>query len=143
MLITSIDIDDNNDARLGHERGHGGGGEHEHDHAQHQEAVWLGFVGLVAMICFFVFEKVINLIGEMRDKHSDDRKLRIVREGHVLSDQAAAEAVGGMRSDARLSRYCAGLQEQVQQLLRQRAGPGAGRHDAEQHRHHHRGQRGH
>ena len=47
---------------------------HHHDHEQHNQAVWLGFVALVSMIGFFVFEKIINIIGEMREKHNDDRK---------------------------------------------------------------------
>ena len=40
-------------------------GEHSHDHRdhhrQHQQAVWLGFVAVMSMIGFFVFEKIVNV----------------------------------------------------------------------------------
>ena len=41
------------------------GGEHHQDHHdhhhQHQQAVWLGFVAVMSMIGFFVFEKIVNV----------------------------------------------------------------------------------
>ena len=68
-------------------------GEHHHDHEQHDAAVWLGLVALVSMIGFFVFEKIVNIVGDMRERRDDDRKLRVVREGHVVSDKARGETV--------------------------------------------------
>ena len=50
-------------------------------------AVWLGFVANVTMIGFFLFEKLISMVGEMKQKRSEDRKLRVVREGHAISDK--------------------------------------------------------
>ena len=44
-------------SEAGEQHGHG------HNHHQHEQAVWLGFTGLVAMIGFFLFEKIINIIG--------------------------------------------------------------------------------
>ena len=67
------------------------------------------------MIGFFVFEKIINVIGEMREKHSDDRKLRVVREGHVVSDKAVGDAV----CKNKYSNYCA---SEVQELDSERDG---------------------
>jgi len=97
--------------------GHGGHNHdsHHHNHSQHEQAVWLGFVALVSMIGFFVFEKIINVIGEMREKHSDDRKLRVVREGHVVSDKAVGDAV----CKNKYSNYCA---NDVQELDSERDG---------------------
>ena len=45
------------------------------------------------MIGFFVFEKIVNIVGDMRERRDDDRKLRVVREGHVVSDKARGETV--------------------------------------------------
>jgi len=95
--------------------GHGGHNHSSHNHNQHEQAVWLGFVALVSMIGFFVFEKIINVIGEMREKHSDDRKLRVVREGHVVSDKAVGDAV----CKNKYSNYCA---SEVQELDSERDG---------------------
>ena len=53
----------------------GGGDHHGHNHDQHQQAVWLGFTGLVAMIGFFLFEKIINIIG--KSKHDFKPKVEI------------------------------------------------------------------
>ena len=75
-----------------------------HDHHQHQQAVWLGFVAAMSMIGFFVFEKIVNVIGEMREtKQDDDKKLRVVREGHVVSDKVVGDAV----CKNKYSSYCA------------------------------------
>ena len=83
--------------------------EHHHNHDQHQQAVWLGFVALVAMIGFFVFEKIVNVVGEMREKHVSDRKMRVVREGHVVSDKAVGETV----CKNKYSDYCASELEDI------------------------------
>ena len=40
----------------GHHHDHG-----QHDHDQHQKTVWLGFVAVMSMIGFFVFEKIVNV----------------------------------------------------------------------------------
>ena len=81
------------------EHGHEG---HHHDHSQHNKLVWLGFVGAASMIGFFVFEKLINLVGEMRRKHHNDRKLRIVRKGHRVSDRSVRDVCKN-----KYSSYCA------------------------------------
>jgi len=83
---------------------------HGHDHHQHQNAVWLGFTALTSMIGFFVFEKIVNVIGEMREKHHDDRKLRVVREGHIASDKAVGDAV----CKNKYSNYCASELDQLE-----------------------------
>ena len=54
------------------------------------------------MIGFFVFEKLINLVGEMRRKHHNDRKLKIVRKGHRVSDRSIGEVCKN-----KYSSYCA------------------------------------
>lgn len=74
-----------------------------HNHRQHQQAVWLGFVAAMSMIGFFIFEKIVNVIGEMREKKGDDKKLRVVREGHVVSDKVVGDAV----CKNKYSSYCA------------------------------------
>ena len=76
--------------------------DHHHDHSQHNKLVWLGFVGAASMIGFFVFEKLINLIGEMRRKHHNDRKLKVVRKGHRVSDRSIGEVCKN-----KYSSYCA------------------------------------
>jgi len=97
-------------AKLNEDSDHGGDHGHGHDHRQHQNAVWLGFTALTSMIGFFVFEKIVNVIGEMREKHNDDRKLRIVREGHVVSDKAVGDAV----CKNKYSNYCASELDQLE-----------------------------
>ena len=97
---------------------HSDHGDHHHNHKQHQDAVWLGFVAAMSMIGFFVFEKIVNVsldlvfmtmqwivqvIGEMREKKGDEKKLRVVREGHVMSDKVVGEAV----CKNKYSSYCA------------------------------------
>jgi len=82
----------------GHHHDHG-----QHDHDQHQKTVWLGFVAVMSMIGFFVFEKIVNVVGEMREKKSDGRKLRVVREGHAVSDKVVGENV----CKNKYSSYCA------------------------------------
>ena len=76
--------------------------DHHHDHSQHNKLVWLGFVGAASMIGFFVFEKLINLVGEMRRKHHNDRKLKVVRKGHRVSDRPIGEVCKN-----KYSSYCA------------------------------------
>merc|ERR1719341_716971 len=81
-----------------------------HNHDQHSEAVWLGFVAMVSMIGFFFFEKCINVIGEMKaakkqreNPRDSDKKLRVVREGHVASERAIGENL----CKNKYSSYCA------------------------------------
>ena len=76
--------------------------DHHHDHTKHNMLVWLGFVGSASMIGFFVFEKLINLIGEMRRKHHKGRKLKIVGKGHRVSDRSIGEVCKN-----KYSSYCA------------------------------------
>eukprot|EP00092_Neocalanus_flemingeri_P107182 GFUD01137564.1.p1 GENE.GFUD01137564.1~~GFUD01137564.1.p1 ORF type:complete len:493 (-),score=130.07 GFUD01137564.1:518-1996(-) len=80
-----------------------------HNHEQHSQAVWLGFVATVSMIGFFLFEKCINVLGEMKEANKQrnspresDKKLRVVREGHVASDRAIGENV----CKNKYSNYC-------------------------------------
>lgn len=83
-------------AGVGHS-GQGGGKHSEHVH--HQTTVWQGFVAILALIFFFLFEKLINILGEWRDEKAaakrretpTNKKLRVVREGHVASDKAVGE----------------------------------------------------
>ena len=81
-----------------------------HNHEQHSQAVWLGFVATVSLIGFFLFEKCINVLGEMREAkrqinspRESDRKLRVVREGHMASDRA----IGQNLCKNKYSNYCA------------------------------------
>ena len=45
----------------------------------------------------------VQVIGEMREKQGDDKKLRVVREGHVVSDKVVGDAV----CKNKYSSYCA------------------------------------
>jgi len=81
-----------------------------HNHEQHSQAVWLGFVAMVSMVGFFFFEKCINVLGEMKESKMQrtspkdtDKKLRVVREGHVASDRAIGENL----CKNKYSNYCA------------------------------------
>jgi len=78
----------------------GVGGHHAHGkHEHHQTMVWQGFVAIVSIIFFFMFEKLINILGEWRQEKANakrgatpkNKKLRVVREGHVASDRAVGE----------------------------------------------------
>lgn len=85
-----------------------------HNHEQHEQAVWLGLVAVVSMIGFFLFEKCVNLLGEWKEARSrrqeeaspspkeEQRKLRVVREGHVASDKALGERL----CKKKYSTYC-------------------------------------
>ena len=62
------------------------------------------------MIGFFLFEKCVNVLGEMKQARKrkrspkiSDRKLRVVREGHVASDRAIGENL----CKNKYSNYCA------------------------------------
>jgi zinc transporter 10 len=78
------------------------GGDHKHgDHGHgsnlqndlHKRAVWIGFVAAMAIIGFFLFEKLVNILGELRTNSIPDKNLRVVREGHVASDKAVGENI--------------------------------------------------
>lgn len=80
--------------------GHSGGSAGKHsEHVHHQTTVWQGFVAILALIFFFLFEKLINILGEWRDEKASakrratptNKKLRVVREGHAVSDKAVRE----------------------------------------------------
>ena len=44
---------------------------------------------------------IVQVIGEMREKKGDEKKLRVVREGHVVSDKVVGEAVCKNKDGAR------------------------------------------
>jgi hypothetical protein len=74
--------------------------------------VWRGFVALVALLLFFLLEKLVNIFGDWREdrrekkqrkaalalgeaKNSDRpngnaKKLRVVRSGHTPSDKVSS-----------------------------------------------------
>jgi len=83
---------------------HGHGGQHHHQmqdgvedvaEIMHRRSVWIGFVAAVAIIGFFLFEKIVNVLGEWKNSHTrtPEKKVRVVREGHVASDKAVGENV--------------------------------------------------
>jgi zinc transporter ZupT len=81
-----------------------------HNHDQHSQAVWLGFVATVSLIGFFLVEKCINVLGEMKEANKrvnsprvSDKKLNIVRECHMVSDKARGENI----CKNKYSNYCA------------------------------------
>ncbi|XP_023330774.1 zinc transporter foi isoform X2 [Eurytemora carolleeae] len=76
------------DSKYGH---HGHGTDLQND--LHKRAVWIGFVAAVAIIGFFLFEKIVNILGELRNNSVPDKNLRVVREGHVASDKAVGENI--------------------------------------------------
>ena len=55
------------------------------------------------IIYITVVHWTVQVIGEMREKTNDDKKLRVVREGHVVSDKAVGDAV----CKNKYSSYCA------------------------------------
>jgi len=73
-----------------------------HNPAIHDSAVWLGFVSAGAMVAFFVFEKVVMLVGEWRDSKRKERKVRVIREGHMPSEKA----VGDRLCKSKYSTHC-------------------------------------
>jgi hypothetical protein len=97
----------------GHGHGHGDEGAE-----LHTIAVWKGFVVLAALISFFIFEKVINAVGEWKERRKRRRNRRrissigrgesvaykgagvekgkhvhIVKSGHAPSDKVVGETV--------------------------------------------------
>jgi hypothetical protein len=73
-----------------------------HDHGTHDSAVWLGLVAAAAMVGFFVFEKAVTVLGEWREGRREERKVRVVREGHVASDKA----IGEVQCKSKYSTHC-------------------------------------
>lgn len=99
-----------------HQRGASGEDLHQHDvsHEEfHQESVWKGFIALMALLLFFLSERLINLMGEWREirkrrklqqgqvnnaeapnhhqvdgNSSGPKKVRVVRTGHKASDRS-------------------------------------------------------
>ena len=72
---------------------------HKHDNTDaHDRAVWLGLVAVAAIIVFYFFEKIVNIIREWKSRRktqqtespSSEKKTlrtppRVVREGHEVS----------------------------------------------------------
>ena len=64
-----------------------GGNSHSKGHddeADHTVFVWRGFVALAALVIFFLAEKMINMLGEWRERKRAmhrEKKVRIVRSG--------------------------------------------------------------
>ena len=65
---------------------------------------------MVAMIGFFLLEKCINVLGEMKEAkqqinspRESDKKLKVVREGHMVSEKARGDNV----CKNKYSNYCA------------------------------------
>lgn len=92
------------------------GGAHKHDHggegnsaeqAMHKRSIWIGFVASVSIIGFFLFEKIVNILGEWRNSRAPEveakrENMRVVREGHVASDKAVGENI----CKHKYSNYC-------------------------------------
>ena len=64
---------------------------------------------MVAMIGFFLLEKYINILGEMKEAkqpinspRDSYKKLKVVREGHMTSDKARGDNV----CKNKYSNYC-------------------------------------
>jgi hypothetical protein len=61
----------------------GGHSHSSHDEVEHHEIyVWRGFVALAALVLFFLAEKIINMLGEWRERRRAlhrEKKVRIVR----------------------------------------------------------------
>ena len=63
---------------------HGAGHDDEADHAVF---VWRGFVALSALVIFFLAEKMINMLGEWRERRRAlhrEKKVRVVRSGEEI-----------------------------------------------------------
>ena len=85
---------------------HNDHGDHE-EHVQHDRAVWVGLVAAGAVIIFYFFEKIINIMQAWRSRrktsqskmnnNDDDLKKekppRVVREGHEVSERVVGENV--------------------------------------------------
>ena len=75
----------------------------------------------MSLIGFFLVEKCINILGEMKEAKNKidssrniDRKLTVVREGHIVSDKAKGDQV----CKNKYSDYCANDFEQKEQGAR-------------------------
>ena len=71
-----------------------------------KSAIWKGFYALIAFVVFFLLERVINMMGELREARSrrkeeerkeadgnengrkKERKFRVIRSGHKASENA-------------------------------------------------------
>ncbi|CAB4055286.1 AAR2 [Lepeophtheirus salmonis] len=70
--------------------------DHNDHEAFHSLSVWKGFTALLSLLLFFVFEKMINILGEWREKRNrfkGEKKVRIVRSGHKTSDRVVGERI--------------------------------------------------
>jgi len=93
----------------GHKHDHHGGEMNKAEQEMHQRSVWIGFVAAVSIIGFFLFEKIVNILGEWRNSRAQSHEvetkrdnLRVVREGHVASDKAVGENI----CKHKYSNYC-------------------------------------
>ena len=43
------------------------GGEHRHE--DHQRTVYIGLVGALSVVGFFFFEKLVNVLGKIKNKN--------------------------------------------------------------------------
>ena len=64
----------------------GGNAAGHDDEADHTIFVWRGFVALSALVIFFLAEKMINMLGEWRERKRAlhrEKKVRVVRSGNM------------------------------------------------------------
>ncbi len=81
------------------------GGDHAQIERFERNAIWRSFFALMAFLVFFLLERVINLLGEMRERRrreTRDKKVHIVRSGHKTS----SKAVGEKQCKNKYSSYC-------------------------------------
>ena len=63
------EFDDNHNVRnLDHHSNSFGRNDHIDTHELHLKAVWLGFVVMLSLMVFFSFERIVNKLGEWREK---------------------------------------------------------------------------
>ena len=78
---------------------------HEMAEAFENQAVWKLFFALMSFVSFFLLERLINIVGEWRERKKRsqrERKVRVVRSGHRTSDKA----VGEKACKHKYSSYC-------------------------------------
>ena len=72
-----------------------GNNEHEHNqidtHELHEKAVWLGLVVMISLMAFFSFERIVNKMGEWRERRkrekNSQKKIQMASQG-ISVDQA-------------------------------------------------------
>ena len=63
------DLGDQNEQHKGH-------GNQVDAHELHEKSVWLGFVVMVSLMVFFSFERIINKLGEWRERRKREKNAR-------------------------------------------------------------------